>query len=369
MQGLSSLSITSTSPPLSSRANAFAATCVLDSAPREQQHRRAAAMTYSFNHSLLSRGYDTVRAANRGNARSQAELGKFHYASAKTLDILQGAPADDQVVEARWAEALTLLEMAAEQGAVSARVLSDQIYAAGDRSVPQNWATAAKWWRKAAEAGDKLGQRYMGQCYYYGRGGVDQDAAQAMVWFRKAAAQGNLPAVQAVQLGIPGQGGVRELIVRFTNADSAPPRHAAAHEFAGMVYEDDIEDELEKCNVILQEFDSVVPHQSPRDSVWVEFMLATSLSDEDLELAKRVYAYSQRTCTFCGSNSAPLRNCSLCMELCYCVGTDCQHAHWNKTPAAESHKVMCPRIFVRGSKGRTRRAVAIESSSSSSSSE
>ena len=44
------------------------------------------------------------------------------------------------------------------------------------------------------------------------------------------------------------------------------------------------------------------------------------------------------------------------MELRYCIGTDCQHGDWNKTPAADSHKVLCPRIFVRGSKGRTRRA-------------
>jgi hypothetical protein len=111
-----------------------------------------------------------------------------------------------------------------------------------------------------------------------------------------------------------------------------------------------------------------VPHQSVRDSMWVDFMFTCGISDEELELAKRMFAYSQRTFTFCGSNDAPLRNCSLCMELRYCIGTDCQHAHWNQTPASESHKVLCPRIFVRGSKGRTRRPVAIKTSSSSSSS-
>jgi hypothetical protein len=57
------------------------------------------------------------------------------------------------------------------------------------------------------------------------------------------------------------------------------------------------------------------------------------------------------------------------MEVSYCIETDCQHLHWNKNPAAESHKVLCPRIFVRGSKGRTRRAAAIDTSSSSSSSD
>jgi TPR repeat protein len=247
------------------------------------------------------------------------------------------------------------LEMAAEQGVSDSEERCGNIYAAGDRSVPQNWTTAAKWWRKAAEAGQKSAQWYIGVCYYYGRG-VARDAAQAKVWFRKAAAQGNPPAAQAVeQAGIPGEG-MRQVIARFTNAGSAPPRHAAAHEFASLVHEDYLEANLKIRNDALQESDSGAPHQSVRDSLWVDFMMSSGISDEDLELAKRVHAYSQRTCTFCGSNSAPLRKCSLCMELRYCIGTDCQHADWNKSPSAESHKVLCPRIFVRGSKGRTRRA-------------
>ena len=122
-----------------------------------------------------------------------------------------------------------------------------------------------------------------------------------------------------------------------------------------MVHEDYIKPQLQDCKDTLQEFDSVVPHQSLRDSVWTEFMMGFGFSDEELELAKHIHAYAQKTCTFCGSNSAPLRNCFMCMELRYCIGTDCWHAHWNKTPAAESHKVLCPRIFVRGSKGRIRR--------------
>jgi TPR repeat protein len=193
-------------------------------------------MAYDFSYSLLSRGRDTVRAANRGNGRSQAELGKFHSASAKKLDILQGAPADDDMVTARWAEALRFTEGAAEQGDAIAQALCGDIYATGGRSVPQNWTTAAKWWRKAAEAGSRTAQWYIGLCYYYGRG-VDRDAAQAKVWFRKAAVLGWPAASQAVQTGIPGVEGVREDIARFTNAGSAPPRHEAAHEFASHVNE------------------------------------------------------------------------------------------------------------------------------------
>jgi hypothetical protein len=73
-------------------------------------------MAFAFRYSLLSRGYDTVRAANRGKASSQSEFGYFHFLSALRLDILQGAPADDDVFEARWAKAMRFLEMAAEQG-------------------------------------------------------------------------------------------------------------------------------------------------------------------------------------------------------------------------------------------------------------
>jgi hypothetical protein len=195
-------------------------------------------------------------------------------------------------------------------------------------------------------------QWYIGLCYYDGRGGVDRDVA--MAWFRKSAAQVNPTAAEALQSGIPGQA-FRKAIVRFTNAGFAPLRYALAHEFAEKIHEACLKPQLQACTDRLQEFDAVVPHHSLRGSVWVEVMLAVGLSEEDLEVAKHMYAYSKRTCAFCGSNSAPLRNCSLCMELRYCIGTDCQHDHWNKAPAAESHKVLCPRIFVRGSKGRIRR--------------
>ena len=114
------------------------------------------------------------------------------------LDMLQGAPADDGMVAARWAEALSFLERAAEQGVAAAQVWCAQIYATGGRSVPQNWATAAKWWRKAADAGLRDAQWNIGVCYYYGRG-VDRNVAQAKVCIRKSAAQGWQVVVLAVR--------------------------------------------------------------------------------------------------------------------------------------------------------------------------
>jgi TPR repeat protein len=188
----------------------------------------------AFNESLLSRGSDTVRAANSGDADSQAELGSFHFMSALRLDMLQGAPADDHVVAARWVEALRFTEMAAEQGVQGAQGRCGLIYAIGGRSVPQNWTAALKWWRKAAEAGGKIAQWFVGQCYYYGRG-EDRDVEQAKVWFRKAAAQGYLSAIEPAQSGIPGEA-LREDIVRFTNAGSATVRLAVAHEFAEQIH-------------------------------------------------------------------------------------------------------------------------------------
>jgi TPR repeat protein len=105
-----------------------------------------------------------------------------------------------------------------------------------------------------------------GLCYYYGRG-VPRDAAQAKVWFRRAAAQGHPGAVQVVQSGEPGYQGVREVLARFTNAGSAPPRHEAAHEFAGMVNEKILGPFLQACSRKLHEGDSAVPHQSVRDGI------------------------------------------------------------------------------------------------------
>jgi TPR repeat protein len=255
----------------------------------------AAAAATAFSYSLMSRGRDTLRAANRGDANSQDEVGHFHMASAIRLDILQGTSADDATVAARWAQALGFMERAAEQSIAGAQSMCGQIYANGDRSVPQNWTTAVKWFCKAAAGGDMGAQWAMGLCYYYGRG-VDRDTAQATTWFRKAAAQRFPDAARAVQSGVPGHPAVREVLARFTNAGStAPLRHAAAHELAGFINERYLGLLLQAYSRVLQEDDSDVPHQSLRDSIWVDFMLFYGLSDEDLELAKRVYAYSLRT--------------------------------------------------------------------------
>jgi hypothetical protein len=185
---------------------------------------------------------------------------------------------------------------------------------------------------------------------------VDVDVAQAMTWFRKSAARGHPLAVHALQSGgIPGES-LRQAFDNFKDAISAAPRHKIAHRFAEAIREGLLAIKLQESNDFFHESGSIVPHQSPRDSLWVQCMMGFGIvSEEELELAKRIYAYSLRICAFCGSTSAPLANCPLCMECRYCIAMDCQLQHWNKEPAAESHKVLCPRIYVRGSKGRIRR--------------
>jgi hypothetical protein len=74
--------------------------------------------------------------------KSQGVLGGYHFASAKRLDILQGSPADDGMVAARWAEALYFLIKAAAQGDTRSQTICAEICATGDRSVLQNWTTA-----------------------------------------------------------------------------------------------------------------------------------------------------------------------------------------------------------------------------------
>ena len=112
---------------------------------------------------------------------------------------------------------------------------------------------------------------------------------------------------------------------------------------------------MQHYSQMLGEVEADVSHQPLCHGLWVDIMLTFGLSDEDLVLAKKAYAFSLRTCAFCGSKTAPLAKCSGCKEVRYCIGTDCQIQHWNNTPREESHKALCSRIYMPGSRGRTGR--------------
>lgn len=296
---------------------------------------------------------DIVHAAGSGDsdshisANTQFKTGCLLAIKARKLEILQGEHVDEKKLAAMWAEALSIMLKAAEQGSSADQFDCGMIYATGERSVPQNWTTALKFWHMAAGAGTRRAQYaqwFVAICYYYGRG-VRRDVAKANVWFSKAAAQGMRLADRASHSGIPGDNHIRTYIHRFIAADSAAARHAVVHTFAQKVINTHLKLHLHRCNNALQEFDSVVPHEHVRASVWVEFMLLSGVSDEELQLMKHMYDFSNRSCSFCGSKSTPLNYCSLCSETLYCADTGCLHLHWHVTASSESYKASRRRIL------------------------
>ena len=74
----------------------------------------------------------------------------------------------------------------------------------------------------------------------------------------------------------------------FTSASSDLDRRHSAHKFATMI--------KARLQGLLQVDDGAghcVPNQFPRDSFWVDFMMDSALSEDDLEKAKEMYAYAE----------------------------------------------------------------------------
>jgi TPR repeat protein len=149
--------------------------------------------------------------------------------------MLQGAPADNDVVAVRWAETLRFVEMASQQGVGGAQTRCGRIYANGGRSVPQNWATTVKWWRKAAQAGDVDAEWFIGLCYYYGRWcGSERPRRREILRLSKLCSWASRD-----------RGGFGKTLCV---SRSAPPRHTAAHQFAGDVHEHYLASNLQLYN-------------------------------------------------------------------------------------------------------------------------
>lgn len=117
----------------------------------------------------------TIRAAERGNAKAQFNLGDMYR-------IGEGVPQDQS-------EALRWWRMAAEQGHAGAQSTLGVMYEAGD-GIPQDYLEAVRWWRMAAEQGEFRAQYNLNVMYAAGQG-VPQDYVNAHVWFNLAAAQGH----------------------------------------------------------------------------------------------------------------------------------------------------------------------------------
>jgi serine/threonine protein kinase len=116
-----------------------------------------------------------AKAAERGNASAQAELGRQYQ---------QGLG-----VQKDLAKAADLYRKAAEQGHSAAQVSLGMMYEDGS-GVTRDAAQAVQWYTKSADQNNSLGQTRLGFMYEAGSG-VAKDDAKAAELYRKAAEQGN----------------------------------------------------------------------------------------------------------------------------------------------------------------------------------
>ncbi|MGH6857550.1 MAG: tetratricopeptide repeat protein, partial [Methylocella sp.] len=96
--------------------------------------------------------------------------------------------ADGQGVAQDYAEAVKWTRKAADRGFAKAQSNLGNMYYKG-QGVAQDYAEAAKWWRLAADQGLTDAQYSLGDSYAFGEG-VPQDYIRAHMWFNLAAAQG-----------------------------------------------------------------------------------------------------------------------------------------------------------------------------------
>lgn len=123
------------------------------------------------------------KAAEKGNAMAQYELGEAHS------------------IRKEWKEAMKWYRKAAEQGHAEAQYKLGHCYLNGN-GVEQDRKEAVKWWRKAAEQGYAEAQFVIGVLYTmdidnsfsYEFFGVKHDYNEAIEWFLKAAEQGHAEA-------------------------------------------------------------------------------------------------------------------------------------------------------------------------------
>ena len=114
------------------------------------------------------------QAADKGNAKAQANLGIcYYYGLAVTID---------------YEQAVSWLREAALQGKANAQTTLGACYNSGN-GVKKDYNEAVFWYRKAANQGEANAQTNLGACYYNGWG-VTKDYSQAVEWYKKAANQG-----------------------------------------------------------------------------------------------------------------------------------------------------------------------------------
>lgn len=117
------------------------------------------------------------KAANKGYAEAQFELGFLYYFNLK-----------DFIKAAHW------FEMAAQQGYIYAQMYLGYMFCDGE-GVEKNGEKGIAWLKKAAEQGNSTAQYGLGVIYMTGKG-IDPDYKLARYWMEKAADNGNEDAVQ-----------------------------------------------------------------------------------------------------------------------------------------------------------------------------
>ena len=86
------------------------------------------------------------------------------------------------------AQALDLIEEAAQKGSANAMFFMGKAHAGGKYGLPSSDLAAVEWLARAAEAGHAAAQFKLGVFYQYGRG-VRKDQFMATEWFLEAAEQ------------------------------------------------------------------------------------------------------------------------------------------------------------------------------------
>ncbi|MDJ0806851.1 MAG: tetratricopeptide repeat protein [Gammaproteobacteria bacterium] len=137
-------------------------------------------ITASINPDQLTAYTRLKKAAERGNAEAQFELGRIYGNG-------EGVPQD-------YPTAIDWLVKAAEQDHAKAQESLGSIYANGV-GVKQDFSTARHWYIKAAHNGLGSAQYLMATMYRFGLFESEVDMDQAIDWYHKAANQ-NVAAAQ-----------------------------------------------------------------------------------------------------------------------------------------------------------------------------
>ena len=235
--------------------------------------------------SRMPQGRDVMLVEIRISADEVFDMLSTQFFAVRRLDVEEGAAADDAAVSERWAELLRTVKPFAEQGSDYAKLLCGYIYSTNDRSVAQDWTIAANYWKDSALAGNYAAQWCISTCYYFGRG-VDRDEALGQRWMKKAAEGGHCRAPMYLTGGERNIHSFKEeFIDPFTSADSDLARRLIANRVADVIQG--------RLHSLPRVPDGVsVPNMFPRESTWVDFMIDSAISEDDLEKVKEIYAYA-----------------------------------------------------------------------------